>query len=493
MDSSLLPSASHMPRSASKKNTQPPEIISLHIDAIAFEGKSIARDEHGMVWFVEGGIPGDTIAARVIKRKKQFGEARLQEVLVSSPHRVAAPCNYFGDCGGCKWQNFDYAHQLHWKHKHTEDAFVRLGKINVGTIYDTIGAEQKYHYRNKMEFSFGTSRWLTAGQLAQNEVFRRDFALGLHVPGRFDKVIDIEQCFLQPPMCDQYVNIIRTQAKELGLSIFETRHHTGFLRNLVIRTSSATGEIMLIVVTSAYSLDVEQAKQEHRFIEWVGTEFAKHHSHISTIVHAVNRTKSTVAIGEPKILTGAGTITEHLLGVAYQISPFSFFQTNTQQAETLFRVALDYAELTSDKVVWDLYCGTGSITLATAQRAKYVVGIELVESSILDARANAVRNGIANVEFHSADMHAASVHLFHTLPKPDVIIIDPPRAGMHPKVVEHLAGLAVETLVYVSCNPATQARDCALLDHVYAVEKVQPVDMFPHTYHIESVALLRKR
>lgn len=470
------------------KKSRAAEYIDLTIDSIGFEGKAVARHE-SMVYFVDGGIPGDVVRAEIRRRKKKYVEARVTEILQPSPVRVQPVCSYFGDCGGCKWQHLAYSEQVRWKKQHVQDAFERLGKVEYALLEDTLSCEQEYGYRNKMEFSFSNSRWLTDLEITSGVEFDRDFALGLHVPGRFDKVVDVQECFLQPAIGNHIVNAVRKAARERHVAPFETRMHTGFLRNLVIRSSRATGEIMVILVTSPPLLD-----EEHDLIQWLATTFPVQFREVSTVVHAITTSKATVAGGEPHVLTGTGTITEELLGVRFRISPFSFFQTNTAQAERLFKTALDYADIQPDHIVWDLYCGAGSITLCAAARARRVIGIEIVESSIADARNNAENNDIRNADFYLEDMQkAAARDLLSELPAPDVIIVDPPRAGLHADVVQKLLDIGAPTLVYVSCNPATQARDCALLAEKYVIEKLKPVDMFPQTYHIESVARLRRK
>jgi 23S rRNA (uracil1939-C5)-methyltransferase len=463
--------------------------LDLSIESIGFEGKAIARDADGFVYFVDGGVAGDVVRVEVRKKKKTYAEARLLEILTPSPHRQSPQCRYFGTCGGCKWQHLAYSEQCAWKKRHVQDAFERLGKVPYTTLHDTLPSENQFYYRNKMEFSFGDVRWLTTEEISTNAPVNRNFALGLHIPGRFDKVLDVEECFLQSEISSRIVNNIRTAALEGSASIFQTRTHEGFLRNVVVRTSVATGEMMIILVTSPVV-----AESDERVIAWFENDFVQAFPEVTTAIHAVTSSKGTVAVGEPRIVHGSGFITEVLLGVSYRISPFSFFQTNTRQAETLFRVALDYAGDLVDKTVWDLYCGTGSITLAAARKARFVAGLEIVESSILDARANAAMNGITNVEFTIEDMQkAVKKQILSRLPAPDVVIVDPPRAGMHEDVVRNLLEIAPPVLVYVSCNPTTQARDCAILAEKYSVEELQPVDMFPHTYHIESVARLVRK
>ncbi len=463
-------------------------MLELRIESIGFEGKAIARED-GFVYFVEGGVPGDLVRAEIRKKKKNYAEARIVEVIEPSPVRETPRCRYFGTCGGCKWQHLEYAEQCAWKKQHVQDAFERLGKVPYTALHDTLPAESHFYYRNKMEFSFGDSRWLTNAEIAGGADIRKDFALGLHIPGRFDKVLDVEECFLQSAISSRMVNAVRKAALERSAGIYQTRSHEGFLRNLVIRHSVATGEIMVILVTSPVSNDADKL-----MIAWFEQDFLRDFPEISTAIHSVTTSKAAVAGGLPRTVHGSGVITESLLGVQYRISPFSFFQTNTRQAEQLFRVALEYAGDIADKTVWDLYCGTGSITLAAARKARFVAGIEIVESSVQDARANALANGITNVEFFIEDMQkAVQKQILSRLPSPDVIIVDPPRSGLHPAVVRNLLEIGAPRIVYVSCNPATQARDCAILAEHYTIDAIQPVDMFPHTYHIESVAQLSRR
>lgn len=471
-----------------KKNSEPE--IELFIESTGFEGKAIARD-NGVVYFVSKAIPGDRVRARIQKRKKSFIEATVMEILEPSPDRETPRCRYFGTCGGCKWQDLRYTEQTRWKTLHVRDAFERLAKISIGKLHDTIPCAEPWYYRNKMEYSFGDSRWLTPQEVQSGIIYDKNFALGLHVPGRFDKVLDIEECFLQSPLSSAIVNNIRSASQRFTPAVYQTRTHEGFLRNVVVRTSVATGEVMVILVSSAPATD-----NDTNFLEWFISTFPQTFPEVTTTIHAISASKALLAMGDARVLYGAGTITETLCDVRFRVSPFSFFQTNTRQAEVLFTTALEYAGLvkgvSSDKVIWDLYCGAGSITLPAALRAKRVVGIELSETSIMDARHNAAANNIHNVEFYAEDMHkAVQDGLMASLPRPDVVIVDPPRAGMHPSVVENIAAIAPPEIVYVSCNPTTQARDCALLAERYTVEEIQPVDMFPHTYHIESIARLR--
>jgi 23S rRNA (uracil1939-C5)-methyltransferase len=470
--------------------TRPPRqdrFVELTIDSIGFEGVSVGRVD-GIVHFVKGALPGELVRARITRSKKSYVEAETVEVLAPSPHRKDPPCPHFGVCGGCKWQHFEYAEQARWKRQHVVDAFQRIGQIEVGEIAETIASPSPYGYRNKMEFSFGASRWLTNEEIASGIEFETSFALGLHVPGRFDKVRHLDHCLLQSDVGNQVLKTTHELAETHHVLAYHQRAHIGFLRHLVVRSSATNGAVMTILITAEPSTDDDQ-----RFVaEWL--EQVRSLPEGSTAIHAVNATKSPVAVGEIRDVRGPGYLIEHSHGVEYRISPFSFFQTNTQQLPNLVGKALEAAHLQQNDVVWDLYCGTGTLTLPAARHARHVIGVELVESSILDGRANAERNDIQNVDLYVADLHAPStISMLKEMMQPDVVMIDPPRAGMHPVLVQHVLDVAAPRISYVSCNPATLARDCALLAEKYDVIKVTPVDMFPQTYHVEAVAELRLR
>jgi 23S rRNA (uracil1939-C5)-methyltransferase len=477
-----------MSRKASRKR-RINELIELTIESIGFEGVAIARHEN-IVHFVKQAVPGDVILAEVITKKSKYAEARIKEIITASPLRQIPVCSHFGTCGGCSWQNLPLSEQLRWKQRHVADSFERIGKIPVGEITETLASPRTLHYRNKMEFSFGASRWLTDAEITENdEVIHKHFALGLHIPGRFDKVLDIDNCYIAHEISGKILAEIRRVALELGTSAYHAREHRGFLRNVIIRSTAATNEIMVIILTSQ---PIEVADEQ--MIEWIEHSFPILFPELTTIIHAVNRTTSPVAIGEPRILKGSGFITEKVLGVEFRISRFSFFQTNPWQLEQFLGNIITTAELSPQETLWDLYCGTGSITLPASKFVSTTFGVELSEGSIADARANAERNGISNVQFYAEDLHKpAALELLQTLPSPDVIIIDPPRAGVHQTLLNHILEIAPQRLVYVSCNPATQARDCAILAEKYEVVRVQPVDMFPHTYHVEAIAQLIRR
>lgn len=461
--------------------------IEITIDALGFEGIAVGRID-GHVHFVKGALPGERVRARVVGKKKKHIIAETVEVLEPSSQRIQAPCQHFGICGGCSWQHLSYEDQITWKRQHVVDSFERLARIPVGEITQTMASPAPFGYRNKMEFSFGGSAWLTREEIDSGEVFVRDFALGLHVPGRFDKVRNISSCMLQSDDAGKVLEHTHSCRHKIPVAAYHQRDHHGFLRHLVIRTSAATGQVMTVLITTT-----PQSEQEERFVAtWL--EIASHLPNDSTVIHAINDTWSPVAIGSINTLIGPGFLEEVSDGIHYRISPFSFFQTNTIQLPHLVRKAMEGAGIDQESVVWDLYCGTGTLTLPAAKRARHVVGAELVESSIFDAKANADRNGIANVEFHVIDLHHPSaLQRLEQFPHPDVIMVDPPRNGMHEQVVRHILAVGAPRIMYVSCNPATLARDCGLLHESYDVVSVTPVDMFPQTYHVEAVAILQRR
>lgn len=503
--------------------------LMLHLDSAAFEGKNIAR-MNGLVAFVRGGVPGDEVRVRITRTKKSFVEADVLEVVKPSSIRVTPRCRYVGVCGGCKWQEVDYQAQLEFKRQHVIDALQRIGGFAGLSVNPTLGSPDVYFYRNKMEFSFG-ERWLTKEEMqagtgpstpSQESLSRSGsrpigregepldsfakgaqslgvlpyraggrgvdrFALGLHIPERFDRVLDIEECWLQSEVSREIVNFVRAFCKARELDIYSTFTHTGYLRNLVIRQSKHTAELMVNLVT----LDDRPALMQELSSELVGKFPA-----ITTFVNNITERKSQVAIGDREVVYfGPGTITETIGKRTYRISANSFFQTNTAQAERLYDVARKMAAITKEDVVFDLYSGTGTIALHVADDAAEVVGIESVESAVEDAKRNAEANGVSNCTFILGDLKdrlTKDTAWLARHPHPSVMIIDPPRSGMHEKVVKQVMELAPRRIVYVSCNPATQARDLKLMAGTYVIREVQPVDMFPHTYHIENVVLLER-
>jgi len=479
-ETSLPPS-----QNAPKRKLKPGTVIELTIDAAAFEGGSVGRYE-GMAVFVDDAVPGDRLRAQVLRARRRHAEAKLIEVVEPGPGRVDPPCIHLPDCGGCSRQQMAYSEQLRWKRQHVVDAFERIGGLHDVPVLETLGCDRPFFYRNKMEFSFGDRRWVTDEEIASGDPLDREFALGLHASGRFDRVLDVRECLLQSERSNSIIATTRAFALEHGLRPYGARSHKGLLRHLIVRESEATGEVMVILVTSDEAEEV---------MEKYAAALRAAVPEITTIVQGVHRGKAQVSFTqELRTLYGSGTLTERIAGNNFVLSPFSFFQTNTGQAERLFQLALDAARLQPTDVAWDLYCGAGTITLAAARTAREVIGVEINAGSVEDARANAERNGVANARFIAGDLRAVLLgEEGRDLPSPDVVIIDPPRAGMHEDVTRALLERGPERISYVSCNPTTQARDCAILAERYGVEQVQPVDMFPQTYHVETVARLVRR
>ena len=494
--------------------------IQLTIDDAAYEGKTVGR-KGGFVVFVEGAVPGDVVRARLFKVKKNFAEAKVVAIEQPSPLRTTPQCDHFGVCGGCKWQHVDYEAQLRFKRQHVVDAFERIGGFSNPEVLPIIGSDEKYFYRNKMEFSFSDQEWLvappvrvdlgetnndsaptTAGglQLRNATAFlsldpsnpppsTHNLYLGLHVPQRYDKVLDIKECHLQSAESNAVLTFTRAFALQSGLAVYNSDTHTGYFRFLVIRQSKRTAELMVNLVTF---------EDRPEIMERYADEVCAVVPGVTTVVNTINAKKAQIAFGEvEKVYRGSGVIHERLGNHTFSISASSFFQTNTAQAERLYTVARSFADLGPMDVVWDLYSGTGSIAMFVSDAVKSVIGIESVESAVTDARRNAERNNVTNCTFISGDLKdrlTKETGWMNAQNKPDVLIIDPPRSGMHAKVVEEILSLSPSRIVYVSCNPTTQARDVKLLcAEKYALRKLQPVDMFPHTYHIENVAVLQAR
>lgn len=458
--------------------------VDLDIEKFADKGKSLAR-RNGYVVFVPGAVPGDRVRARIGKSKRSYAEAHLEEVLEPSPLRTQPRCFYFGTCGGCKWQHVEYQAQVDAKTQSVHDALVHNGGFKDVVVRPAIGSDNIYFYRNKMEFSFAASRWLTRDEIDSGESFDTDFALGLHVPGFFDKVLDIHECHLQSVRSVELVNAVRAFAKEHAWPPWDIRKHVGYLRHLVIRTGERTGELMANLVTNGFD--------EERIAHLAG-HLQDEFPDITTFVNTINTGKAQTAFGEEiKTIYGPGVIRDYIGRHVFQIAPNAFFQTNTVGAERLYDVAREFCDLRPDDLVYDLYCGAGTISIYVADAARRVVGIELIEEAVANARENAAENGIDNCEFEVGDMLTLfDLDFLERHGHPDVLIVDPPRAGMHPKVVARIAEYGPARFVYVSCNPQTQARDLQMLVDHYRIEAVQPVDMFPHTHHIENVIKLRR-
>ena len=460
--------------------------IELRIESIGFEGKAIAR-YNDKVHFIKKVVPGDLVEAYVKRKRKSYNEAGLVRVIEESKDRVEPVCDYFDDCGGCSWQNMSYSDQLAWKKQHVIDAFERIGKIDT-EVFDVLPSPQDFHYRNKMDFTFSAKRWVTRKEIeTQDEIENKEFALGLHSPGSFEKALDIKKCHIHPETGNEILSIVRNFALDNDITAFDKRDKTGYLRELITRYSGSSNSIMIILTTNA--------SDEHHdtLVNELAALIDDRINDKINFIHAINSGPSPVAIESSRLVLGKEYLIDKILGVDFKVSPFSFFQTNRVQLNNFVCKILESVPLNDDMTVWDLYCGTGSIALPAAKKVKQVYGIELVESAISDAKQNALINGLDNTNFQVADLHAKQTpELLDKLPKPDLIFIDPPRAGMHTNLVNHLLEINAPKLVYVSCNPSTQARDCELLKKGYKVVSVQPVDMFPQTYHIESIAILER-
>ena len=452
---------------------------------IAEEGKGVGK-ANDLVLFVEKAVPGDIADVRVYRKKKNFVEGKIAELKKSSEFRTSPFCEHFGTCGGCKWQHMSYDAQLLFKQKTVEGAFTHLAKIDVSGILPILPSPADRYYRNKLEYTFSNKRWLNDGENRTEDAPNMD-ALGFHIPGRFDKILDVDHCYLQADPSNELRNSIRDFAKKQGISFYNLKQHEGALRNLIIRTSS-TGELMVIVVF-AYASEEEV----NSLMNFIGQNFPQ----ITSLLYILNQKKNDTIFDQEVIARrGPEYIYEEMMDgngktIRFRIGPKSFYQTNSIQAEKLYEVARDFAGFKGNELVYDLYTGAGTIANFIAGQVNEVIGVEYVPSAIEDAKINSEINSICNTKFFAGDMKdVLNAEFVSTHGKPDVIISDPPRAGMHPDVVARLLEIEAEKIVYVSCNPATQARDLALLKEKYEVIKIQPVDMFPHTQHVENVVLL---
>lgn len=447
---------------------------------IAEEGKGVGKSDD-LVIFIDKAVPGDIVDVELLRRKKKFYEGKIQNLIKPSDHRTEPFCDHFGVCGGCKWQHLNYDAQLQFKQKSVSDALQRLGKVDVSRMEAILGSSESRYYRNKLEYTFSDKRWLTDGDMRSGETMEMN-ALGYHIPGRFDKILDIEHCYLQADPSNEIRNKVREYALNAQISFYNLKNHEGSLRNLIIRTSS-TGELMVIVVF-AYA-DEDQIEGMMKFI---ASEFPG----INSLLYIINHKKNdTIFDQEIHTYKGADHIFENMDGLKFKIGPKSFYQTNSAQAFELYKIARDFAEFKGDELVYDLYTGAGTIANFIAGKVKNVIGIEYVPTAIEDAKINSEINGIKNTSFFAGDMKdILDEDFIKTHGKPDVVITDPPRAGMHPDVVKRLLEMEAEKIVYVSCNAATQARDIELLNSKYEVGRIKPVDMFPHTQHVENVVLL---
>lgn len=458
----------------------------------AAEGKSLARQE-GKVIFIEQAVPGDVVDVRLGKNKKDWAEGHPVKYHEYSKERVQPFCQHFGVCGGCQWQMLPYEKQLQYKHRQVYDNLTRIAKIPLPEILPIAGAAEIKFYRNKLEYTFSTKEFTAEKPAPFGSAFSRETgtqqagrqgtALGFHAKGFFDKIVQIEKCWLQPEPTNTLRNAIRDFAIKNHLSFYDIREHKGLLRTMQVRVCT-TGEVMVNMVFG--EKNEEKIKE---VMEFIATDFPQ----ITTILYTINlKMNDSLHDQEPIVYKGKGYIEEQLEDFRFKISPKSFFQTNSKQGERLYQITRDFAELDGSQVVYDLYCGTGSIGIFCSRGAKKIIGVEMIDAAIQDARENAVLNGLSHTAFFTGDViEVCNSDFFETHGKPDVIITDPPRAGMHEKLVRKILEMEAPLVVYVSCNPATQARDLHLLDEKYSVTKVQPVDMFPHTHHIENVVQLK--
>ena len=471
----------------SRKRKPLPILENIEITGIAAEGKALAR-VNDLVVFVPYAVPGDVVDLQVRRKKHSYAEAEIIRFHRRSPERVQPFCPHFGVCGGCKWQCLPYEKQLHYKQQQVTDHLQRIAKVELPEISPILGSVRQTHYRNKLEFGFSDKRWLTEEEVRSGVEFDNMNALGFHIPGAFDKILDIQTCSLMDSLNDRIRNGIRDYALSHGLSFFNLRSATGLLRNLMLRTSS-TGEVMLLIQFSIRN--AEEETQARELLDHVHASFPE----ITSLLW-VNNLKCNDTIGDLPVHTHHGTpfIIEEMEGLRFKVGPKSFYQTNTEQAYELYKVARNFAELKPTDLVYDLYTGTGTIASFVARSAKQVIGIEYVPEAIEDAKENARFNGLDNTLFFAGDMKdILTAEFVGKYGRPDVIITDPPRAGMHTDVIKTILLAAPRRIVYISCDSATQARDLALLDADYRVTAVQPVDMFPQTHHVENVVRLDRR
>lgn len=474
-------------RKVARKRKELPLLEKITITDIAAEGKALAK-VNDLVIFVPYVVPGDIVDLQVKRKKNHYAEAVAVKFHEYSPQRAVPLCEHFGVCGGCKWQCLPYEEQIKYKQKQVYDNLTRIGKVELPEISPILGSDKTTYYRNKLEFTFSNKRWLTEEEIRQDIKYDQMNAVGFHIPGAFDKVLAIEKCWLQSDISNQIRNAIRDYAYKHNYSFIDLRSQEGMLRNMVIRTST-TGELMVILISKI--TEDEEMILFKKLLSFVADEFPQ----ITSLLYIVNnKCNDTFNDLEVNVFKGNDHIFEEMEGLRFKIGPKSFYQTNSEQAYNLYKITRDFAGLTGNELVYDLYTGTGTIANFVAKQAKQVIGIEYVPEAIEDAKVNADINDIRNTLFFAGDMKDILTQEFiNQYGRPDVIITDPPRAGMHQDVTDTILFAEPKRIVYVSCNPATQARDIALLDTKYKVTAVQPVDMFPHTHHVENVVLLEKR
>ncbi len=473
----------------SRKKKERIILENLLVEAYAAEGKSIAKVE-GKVIFIEGVVPGDIVDVRLLKNKKDWAEGMVLKFRKFSADRDEPFCSHFGVCGGCQWQMLPYEKQLEYKHRQVEETLKRIGKVELPVFQSILGADQTIHYRNKLEYTFGNKRFLLKEELGDEQISGEQDVAGFHAKGLFDKVVDIHTCYLQEEPTNAIRLFVKALAKEQGWSFYDIREHRGFLRNMQVRVCT-TGEVMINIVVGG-----NDPEKIGLLMNRVMEKFPS----ITTLLYTIN-TKWNDSLNDlqPVVFHGKGFVVEKLTSASneefhFKIGPTSFFQTNSLQAEKLYRVTREFAELTGKETVYDLYCGTGSIGIFVSPQAAKIIGVEMIDAAINDAKENAKMNNVSSFEFYAGDViEICNDEFFENHGRPDVIISDPPRAGMHEKLVRKILEMEAPVVVYVSCNPATQARDLNLLDEKYMVTRVQPVDMFPHTHHIENVVQLKLR
>ncbi|WP_396168241.1 23S rRNA (uracil(1939)-C(5))-methyltransferase RlmD [Flavobacterium sp.] len=468
-----------------KKNTD--KIVFDHIKVLdaGAKGVSVAKAPDGKVIFIPNVVPGDVVDVQTFKKRKAYYEGKAVKFHEFSEHRIEPICEHFGVCGGCKWQNMKYSQQLYYKQNEVFNHLQRIGKIALPEFEPILGSEKQFFYRNKMEFSFSNSRWLTEAEIGSDDDLGNRNALGFHIPKMWDKILDINKCHLQEDPSNAIRNEIRSFANENGLTFFNPRNHEGLLRTLMMRTAS-TGEIMVLI----QFFENDKANRE-LLLDHIYEKFPQ----ITSLQYVVNnKANDTLYDQNIKLYKGRDYILEEMEGLKFSINAKSFYQTNSDQAYELYKITRDFAGLTGTETVYDLYTGTGTIAQFVSKNAKKVIGVESVPEAIIDAKANAERNNITNCEFYVGDMKVVFNESFIAQHgKPDVIITDPPRDGMHKDVIEQILKIEPGKIVYVSCNSATQARDLALMDEKYKVARVRPVDMFPQTHHVENVVLLERK
>jgi 23S rRNA (uracil1939-C5)-methyltransferase len=463
-----------------------PVLEKVSIDGVAAEGKAIAR-VNDLVVFVPFVAPGDVVDIRLTRKKNNYAEGKAVAFHQYSPLRAEPFCRHFGVCGGCKWQHLSYEEQIRYKQQQVTDSLERIGKLSVGEHLPILGSKRTQYYRNKLEFTFSNKKWLTEEEIQSGESFGDMNGLGFHIPGMFDKVLDIETCYLQEDISNRIRRCVKAYCLEQeGYPFFDLRKQEGFVRTLLVRTSDTTGEVMVILVF----FHEDQARREALL-----THLAETFPEISSLLYVINsKCNDTITDQDVLLFRGKDHIIEEMEGLRFRIGAKSFYQTNSLQAYELYKVVRDFAGLKGDERVYDLYTGTGTIANFIARQAGKVIGIEYVAEAIADAKTNAALNGVENTLFFAGDMKdVLTADFIRTHGRPDLIITDPPRAGMHEAVIKAILAASPARIVYVSCNPATQARDLSLMAGQYEVAKVQPVDMFPHTQHVENVALLIRK